>query len=86
MAFDTRVNPLGAVVPAFFASDLGHWDVPEFDEPLGEAYELVERGILDLDQLRAFTFENPVRFYGSLDPTFFADTAIEHAAAAVLAD
>ena len=86
LAFDTRVNPLGAVVPAFFASDLGHWDVPEFDEPLGEAYELVERGILDIDQLRAFTFENPVRFYGSLDPTFFADTAIEHAAAAVLAD
>ena len=86
LAFDTRVNPLSATVPAFFASDLGHWDVPEFDKPLEEAHELVERGILDVDQLRAFTFENPVRFYGSLDPTFFADTAIEHDAVAVLAD
>jgi predicted TIM-barrel fold metal-dependent hydrolase len=85
LAFDTRVNPLGATLPAFFASDLGHWDVPEFDEPLEEAYELFERGILDADQLRRFLFENPVRFYGSLDPTFFGGTTIEHEAAEVLA-
>ena len=56
IAFDQRVSPLGALVPAFFASDLGHWDVPEFDEPLEEAFELVERGILDADQLRDFLF------------------------------
>jgi predicted TIM-barrel fold metal-dependent hydrolase len=84
VAFDRRVTPLGATVPAFFASDLGHWDVPEFDEPLEEAYELVERGILDLDQLRDFLFVNPVRFYGSLNPDFFGGTAIEREAAALL--
>ena len=84
LAFDPRVNPLGATLPAFFASDLGHWDVPDFDEPLEEAYELVERGILDLDQLRAFLFENPVRFYGALNHDFFAGTAIEREAKAVL--
>jgi hypothetical protein len=71
-------------VPAFFASDLGHWDVPEFDEPLEEAFELVERGILDQDQLRDFAFLNPVRFYGSLSPDFFTGTAIEREAAAAL--
>ena len=82
VAFDPRVTPLGALVPAFFASDLGHWDVPEFDEPLEEAFELVERGILDADQLRDFLFVNPVRFYGSLNPEFFAGTAIERRSAA----
>jgi predicted TIM-barrel fold metal-dependent hydrolase len=86
VAFDQRVTPLGALVPAFFASDLGHWDVPEFDEPLHEAYELVERGILDADQLRDFVFVNPVRFYGSVNSEFFSGTAIESAAAVVLGE
>ena len=86
VAFDRRVTPLGALVPAFFASDLGHWDVPEFDEPLAEAYELVEHGLLDTDQLRDFVFANPVRFYASLNPDFFTGTAIEAEAAAVLRD
>jgi hypothetical protein len=76
VAFDRRVTPLGALVPAFFASDLGHWDVPDFDEPLEEAFELVERGILDADQLREFAFVNPIRFYASLNPSFFAETAV----------
>jgi hypothetical protein len=80
VAFDRRINPLGAVVPAFFASDLGHWDVPEFDEPLEEAFELVEHGILDADQLHDFLFRNPVRFYAGVDPQFFAGTVIEQAA------
>lgn len=84
VAFDPRVSPLGALVPAFFASDLGHWDVPEFDEPLEEAFELVERGILDADQLRDFLFVNPARFYGSLNPEFFAGTAVAREAGAAL--
>jgi hypothetical protein len=84
VAFDPRITPLGALVPAFFASDLGHWDVPEFDEPLEEALELVEHGILDHEQLRDFVFTNPVRFYASLDRDFFSGTAIERDAAAAL--
>jgi hypothetical protein len=84
VAFDPRVTPLGALVPAFFASDLGHWDVPEFDEPLEEASELVDHGILDADQLRDFLFTNPVHFYGALNPDFFAGTAIEREAADAL--
>lgn len=73
VAFDPRVSPLGALVPAFFASDLGHWDVPEFDEPLEEAFELLEHGLLDTGQLRDFLFVNAVRFYGSLNPEFFRE-------------
>ena len=84
LAFDTRILPKHSTIPAFFASDLGHWDVQDFDEPLEEAYELVEHGIIDEDQLRDFLFVNPVKFYGSLNPEFFAGTAIEKEANEVL--
>jgi predicted TIM-barrel fold metal-dependent hydrolase len=86
LGFDTRITPMGAKVPAIFASDLGHWDVPDFDEPLEEAYELIERGILDADQFREFVFTNPLRFYGSLNPDFFTGTTVEREVAAVLAE
>jgi predicted TIM-barrel fold metal-dependent hydrolase len=84
LAFDERVTPLGARVPAIMGSDIGHWDVPVFDAPLSEAYELVEDGILDHDQLRAYLFTNSVELYGSLNPQFFAGTVIEREAVAVL--
>ncbi len=77
LACDPRLVPLGAQLPAMFASDLGHWDVPDFDRPLAEAYELVEREILDADQFQDFVFLNPLRFYASLNPDFFVGTDIE---------
>jgi predicted TIM-barrel fold metal-dependent hydrolase len=86
IAYDPRITPLGAKVPAFFASDLGHWDVPDFDEPLAEAYELIERGILDSDSFREFVFTNPLHFYGSLNRNFFTGTTIEKEAATILND
>jgi hypothetical protein len=67
------------------SSDLGHWDVAEFDSPLAEAYELVEHGILDVDQFRDFVFTNALKCYASLNPQFFAGTAIESEAADALA-
>jgi hypothetical protein len=82
VAFDTRVNPLEAVLPAFVGSDIGHWDVPSFDHPLHEAYEQVENGILTRAQFRDFTFTNAVRFYGGTEPGFFAGTAVESPARA----
>jgi predicted TIM-barrel fold metal-dependent hydrolase len=85
VAFDPKVTPLGALVPALFASDLGHWDVPEFDDPLAEAHELVDKGILNEEQLRTFVFENPVQFYGSMNPDFFSGTVLEKEATAELA-
>jgi len=80
VAFDRRVNPLAAVVPAFVGSDIGHWDVPTFGHPLTEAYEQVERGLLTPDQFRDFTFSNAVRFYAGDRADFFADTAVAAAA------
>ena len=80
IAFDTRVNPLGAVVPAFVGSDIGHWDVPSFDHPLHESYEQVEHGLLTPAQFEEFTFTNAVRFYAGDRPDFYADTVVESAA------
>jgi len=84
VAFDARVNPLGATIPAFMGSDIGHWDVPDFEHPLREAYEQVERGLLTEAQFRDFAFTNAVRFYAGDRGDFFAGTAVEAAANAVI--
>jgi hypothetical protein len=84
VAYDTRVNPLGAVIPAFVGSDIGHWDVPDFTHPLQEAYEQVEHDLLTPEQFRDFTFTNSVRFYAGDRNDFFAGTAVEDAARAVV--
>jgi predicted TIM-barrel fold metal-dependent hydrolase len=84
VAFDKRVNPLGAVVPAFVGSDIGHWDVPSFDHPLQEAYEQVEHGVLTAEQFKDFTLTHAVRFYAGDRPDFFVGTTVEAAARAVI--
>jgi hypothetical protein len=79
LAFDRARNPLGAQLPALFASDIGHWDVPDFARVLGEAWELVEKQHLDLSDFRAFTFGNPVALWTGTNPNFFAGTIVEDA-------
>jgi hypothetical protein len=77
LAFDTRVNPMGAKLNAMFSSDLGHWDVRDMIEILGEAFELVEHGLIDARAFRDFVFANPARFYTRLNPDFFKGTRVE---------
>ncbi|MCX4091511.1 amidohydrolase family protein [Nocardia sp. alder85J] len=76
LAWDGRVNPLGATLPAMMGSDLGHWDVPSFTLPLVEAYELVEDGILTPAQFEEFVCTNAVRYYAGAGSSFFAGTAV----------
>jgi hypothetical protein len=85
-AFDTRTNPLGARLHAIFGSDIGHWDVRNMNEVVEEAWELVEHGLFSKDDFRAFTFENPVRFWTALNPGFFDGTSVESAAGAIAPD
>ncbi len=80
-AFDRNRIPLGASISAMFSSDIGHWDVPDMTEVLGEAYENVEKGWLDLAQFRDFVFGNVLRFYTDTNPDFFRGTAVEQAVA-----
>jgi predicted TIM-barrel fold metal-dependent hydrolase len=84
-AFNRRTNPLGARLNALFSSDIGHFDVPDMAAVVPEAYELVEHGLLTDDDFRDFMFANAVRFWGEVNPEFFKGTAVEKAAAEVLA-
>ncbi len=84
-AFDARTNPFGAKLRAIFGSDIGHWDVRDMREVVPEAWEQVEKGLLSKDDFRAFTFENPVRFWTSLRPDFFEGTNVESAVRALRA-
>lgn len=74
LAFDRAAHRGGIALRAMFASDIGHWDVPDFLGVLGEAWELVERGRIDEAQLRAFTCDNVVDLLGA---TFFDGTVAE---------
>jgi hypothetical protein len=85
-AFREDVNPLGARLRPVLGSDISHWDVRRMTDPIEEAYELVERGVITEQDFRELTFVNPVRLHGGANPRFFADTVCEAAATRVLAE
>jgi predicted TIM-barrel fold metal-dependent hydrolase len=76
-AFKNQVNPYGAKLNTLFGSDIGHFDVPDMTEVLIEAYEGVEGGLITEEDFRDFVFANPIRFWASLNPSFFKGTAVE---------
>ncbi len=76
LAFEPRFAPGGARLRAVFASDIGHWDVPDVREVLPEAFELVEAGLLGPDDFRAFVCDNAVDLLAGANPRFFDGTAI----------
>jgi hypothetical protein len=80
-----RANPFGAKLNAIYSSDIGHFDVIDFRDPLPEAYELVEDGHITEDNFRDFVFENSVRLWGTQNPNFFDGTVVAKEAKAVLA-
>jgi predicted TIM-barrel fold metal-dependent hydrolase len=84
-AFNTETNPFGAKMQSMLGSDIGHWDVPDMNEVLEEAWESVEGGLISPSDFRDMTFANGVRLHGGMNPEFFAGTKIEAEAAAVLA-
>lgn len=84
-AFHRGANPMGTRLNALFSSDIGHFDVPDMAAVVPEAHELVEHGLITGDDFRDFMFANAVRFWGEVNPDFFKGTAVEKAAAEVLA-
>jgi predicted TIM-barrel fold metal-dependent hydrolase len=78
-------NPFGAKLNAIYSSDIGHFDVIDMRDPLAEAHELVEAGLLSRDDFRDFTFANAVRLWGTQNPRFFDGTTVARAAAEELA-
>jgi len=85
LAFDRARTPLGRPLRAMFSSDIGHWDVPDMLEVLGEAWENVEKGWLDRAAFRDFVFGNVARFYTDSNPRFFAGTVVEEPVAELIA-
>lgn len=83
-AFNTKTNPFEAKLRAMFSSDMGHWDVPDMEGILGEAYELVEKELIDESDFCDFVYRNPVRFYTSANPDFFVGTRVEDEVAKLL--
>ncbi|CAN5771781.1 hypothetical protein BH20ACI3_BH20ACI3_32600 [soil metagenome] len=77
-AFNTRVNPFGERLRVLFSSDIGHWDVRDMTEVTEEAYELVEKGLIDEHDFRDFVFTNSASFYSSTNPGFFTGTVVEN--------
>src|SRR5882757_4940516 len=77
-------NPFGARLNAIFSSDIGHFDVIDFRDPLRQAHELVDKGLITDDDFRDFTFANTVRLWGTQNPRFFEGTVVAKGAAAVL--
>ncbi len=79
VAFDRRMNRFGVRLNAMFGSDIGHFDVRDMTGVVAEAYELVNEGLIDEADFRAFTFENAVRLHAGMNPDFFKGTAVETA-------
>ncbi len=76
IAFDESLPPRGGKLRAIFASDIGHWDVPDFRNVLPEAWELVEDGHLDEADFRAFVCDNVIDMLTGTNPDFFEGTVI----------
>jgi hypothetical protein len=85
-AFRDDVNPLGTRLRPVLGSDISHWDVRDMTEPIAEAYELVEHGVITERDFGDLTFVNPVRLHAGANPRFFEGTVCEAAATQALAE
>jgi predicted TIM-barrel fold metal-dependent hydrolase len=81
LAFRPELSPHRARLRALFASDIGHWDVPDILDVVPEAHEIVDDGLADDRDFRDFVFTNPVALWTALSPSFFDGTAVEGAVA-----
>jgi predicted TIM-barrel fold metal-dependent hydrolase len=84
IAFNRRLNPLGAPLKPVFGSDIGHWDVLDATSVLTEAWTQVSAGIMTPENFRAFTFVNPAMMHLSMNPDYFRGTVVEEAAGKLL--
>ncbi|MCM2453609.1 amidohydrolase family protein [Agrobacterium vitis] len=75
--FNTVLNPNGAELKCFWATDAGHWDVPDLTTILDETWMHVEHGIIVESDFRKLVYENPKQFYTHGNKDFFANTALE---------
>ncbi len=78
-----RTNPGGVALKAIFSSDMGHWDAPDMEGIVPEAWELVDEKLITATDFRSFVFTNPVALFAGQDPAFFDGTVVASAARAL---
>ncbi|MGE0387658.1 MAG: amidohydrolase family protein [Gammaproteobacteria bacterium] len=76
LAFNRACLPGGVPLNAMFASDIGHWDVPDMLDVLPEAWELVQDGRISEPEFADFTCNNIARLLTGANPAFFDGTAV----------
>jgi predicted TIM-barrel fold metal-dependent hydrolase len=76
VAFDKNLPPYGHDLHPIFASDIGHFDVPDAAGVLEEAWELVKFEQLNMEQFKTFMFSNAAQLWSAQNPKFFEGTAI----------
>ena len=81
-AFDQR---LGVRLRPVFSSDFAHFDVPDFEDVMPEAFEMLERGFMTEQDFREFTFVNAARLHTGNNAGFFTGTVVQQAVADELA-
>ncbi|HME92412.1 MAG TPA: amidohydrolase family protein [Myxococcaceae bacterium] len=84
IAFNRRLNPLGATLKPVLGSDIGHWDVLDAASVLTEAWSLVEAKLITAENFRDLTFVNPAMLHLSMNPDYFRGTVVEDAAQRLL--
>jgi hypothetical protein len=85
-AFAENINPAHARLRPMVGSDISHWDVPDMLEPIEEAYELVEEGLIGSQEFRELAYLNAVRLHAGMNPDFFKGTVVEKQVAESIAD
>lgn len=78
-AFNQSLNAHGSRLGALLSSDISHWDVPDMNDVLYEAHELVEKGAISEEDFRDFAFFNPVKLWSGMNPDFFKGTVVQGA-------
>ncbi|MDI5982533.1 amidohydrolase family protein [Amycolatopsis magusensis] len=76
MAFDGRFNCGGIKSKPMFASDIGHWDVPDACQVLPELWDTCTRLDVDEGDFESLTFANVVDCVTRVNPKFFDRTVI----------
>ncbi|MGE0387416.1 MAG: amidohydrolase family protein [Gammaproteobacteria bacterium] len=77
VAFNRKLLPHGIQLNAMFASDVGHFDVPDMREVVPEAWEMVDHGLADEAAFKAFTCDNIAAMLRGVNPEYFKGTVIE---------
>jgi predicted TIM-barrel fold metal-dependent hydrolase len=63
-------------VRAVWATDGGHWDVPDLTGSLDTTWTYVEKGHLSIENFSDLVYRNPVRFFTEANANFFQGTAL----------